>query len=90
MCCDYCPALLIDTELSSFCCDRGKVLLNEIFKEHPQYMKDILWIPSLPNILEHSIQLFLYHLWVLTVLVIGEVELIQWPSTDAYCIEFMV
>ena len=51
-CCDYCHALLIDTELPSFCCDRGKVLLGEIFKEHPQYMKNIFGIQSRPNLLE--------------------------------------
>ena len=40
--CDYCHILFIDTELPSFCCDRSEVLLGEIFKEPPQYMKDIL------------------------------------------------
>ncbi|CEP22321.1 unnamed protein product [Cyberlindnera jadinii] len=44
-CCDYCHALLIDAELPSFCCDRGKVVLVLIFKEPPQYMKDILLDP---------------------------------------------
>ncbi|ODV75025.1 uncharacterized protein CYBJADRAFT_166788 [Cyberlindnera jadinii NRRL Y-1542] len=44
-CWDYCHALLIDAELRSFCCDRGKVSPGEIFKEPPQYMKDILLDP---------------------------------------------
>ena len=44
-CCDYCHALLIDTELPSFCCDRGKFLLGEIFKEPSQYTLDVLLDP---------------------------------------------
>ena len=75
-CCDYCHAPLIDTELSSFCCDRGKVLLGEVFKEPAQSMRHILLDPITSKYSRSSNTITSLSFWFLTVLLIQGVELI--------------